>query len=142
MKKQLICLAISLSLFGCATAPEKIATTYVSPLQYANYDCDQIISELTRVGERASLLNGKLKKQASSDSVNMTVGMILFFPSLFFIDGDSAETTEYGRIKGEYEALQKVAIQKKCGVVIEPIPEPIIDVKDEVKSPSSVVGGT
>ena len=40
--------------------------------------------------------------------------MILFWPTLFFLDGDSSASVEYARLKGEREALEKVAIQKNC----------------------------
>ena len=57
------------------------------------------------------------KKEASNDSVQTTVGVILFFPALFFLEGgDGAQATEYQKLKGEYEALEKVAVQKKCNV--------------------------
>lgn len=44
------------------------------------------------------------------------VGLILFWPALFFIDGDGPEANEYARLKGEHEALQKASIEKKCGL--------------------------
>ena len=139
MKNTLLSVAISLTLLGCATSPDKIATTYVSPLQYANYDCDQIVAELARVGDKASQLNGELKDKASGDTAKMTVGLILFFPSLFFLDGNSPQSAEYGKLKGEYEALQKVAIEKKCNITVKPIaPLPKLN---EVKATQNPLGG-
>ena len=41
-------------------------------------------------------------------------GLILFWPALFFIGGTKEQEAEYARLKGEYEALDKVAIQKNC----------------------------
>ena len=35
-------LSAMLSLYGCATASKDLTPTYVSPLQYQSYDCDQI----------------------------------------------------------------------------------------------------
>jgi hypothetical protein len=139
MKNTLLSVAISLTLFGCATSPDKIAASYVSPLQYANYDCDQIIAELARVSDKSSQLNGELAKKASADTTKMTVGLILFFPSLFFLDGDSPQSTEYAKLKGEYEALQKVAIEKKCNVTVKPLaPLPNLN---EVKATQNPLGG-
>ncbi|MGH9425353.1 MAG: hypothetical protein ACRD2L_03485 [Terriglobia bacterium] len=56
----------------------------------------------------------------------MAVGLILFWPTLFFIDGTGPEAQEYGRLKGEYEALEKVSIQKECGYEFKELapPEP------------------
>lgn len=124
MKNTILTIAVSLALFGCQTAPNKIATAYVSPLQYSNYDCDQIAPELSRVGDKASQLHGELEKKASADTVKMTVGLLVLWPTLFFLDGDSSQNAEYAKIKGDYEALQKVAIEKKCNVTVKPIAPP------------------
>jgi len=115
--KYLSILCMGMLLAACATPPEKIAKAYVSPLQYKDYDCDQIAMETDRVSRRVQNLNTSLKKTASDDSAQMAVGMILFFPALFFLEGgDGAEAQEYARLKGESEALQTAAIQKKCMV--------------------------
>ena len=37
--------AIALVLGGCATASKDIATSYVSPMQYNQYDCEQLAAE-------------------------------------------------------------------------------------------------
>lgn len=141
MKKTLLALALSMALIGCATAPDKIAASYVSPLQYSNYDCDQISAELARVGSKANELNGALAKKASGDTAKTTIGMILFFPALFFLDGDSPQATEFARLKGEYEALQKVAIEKKCSVNTAPI-QPLKTKAEDIKpTQTGVVGG-
>jgi hypothetical protein len=139
MKNTILTIAISVALLGCQTAPNKIAAAYVSPLQYANYDCDQIVAELSRVSDKASQLNGELDKKASADTAKMTVGLILFWPTLFFLDGDSSQNAEYAKIKGDYEALQKVAIEKKCNAPIKPIaPLPKLN---EVKSNQKTIPG-
>jgi hypothetical protein len=36
-------IAAGLLLSGCATSSDKIATSYVSPMQYQSLDCDQLI---------------------------------------------------------------------------------------------------
>lgn len=48
----------------------------------------------------------------------MGVGLVLFWPALFFLAGDD-RSDELGRLKGEYEALETSAIQKKCDVAPE-----------------------
>jgi hypothetical protein len=103
-----------LILSGCATKPSKISAAYVSPLQYKNYDCEQLSNETERVTRRVTDLNASLQKKADGDNAKVAVGMILFFPTLFFTDGDGPEVAEYSRLKGEAEALQKTVIEKKC----------------------------
>lgn len=40
----------------------------------------------------------------------MGVGLVLFWPALFFLAGDD-QKEELARLKGEYEALEKASIQ-------------------------------
>lgn len=98
---------------GCAKNPERLGSAYVSPIQYHAYDCDQIIAEKTRVERRVGELTGKQAKASRNDKVAMGVGLVLFWPALFFLaGGDHAE--ELKRLKGEYEALEVAWIEKKC----------------------------
>ena len=55
----LIC-AIS---FGCATKPENIGASYVSPYKYKDYDEDQIIMEMDYLGQRVNELYFSLKRK-------------------------------------------------------------------------------
>jgi len=50
--KAIVAACAALSLAACATAPDKISASYVSPLQYQSYDCGQIRMELIRIGQR------------------------------------------------------------------------------------------
>jgi hypothetical protein len=44
------------------------------------------------------------------------VALVLFWPAAFFIKGDGPAAAELGRLKGEYEALERVSNQKRCGL--------------------------
>lgn len=124
MKKRLIAL-LTIALTGCATAPDKIQTAYVSPIQYKDYDCDQVAAESARVNRRATELHSSLKSTADNDGAQMAVGMILFWPALFFLEGgDGPEAAEYARLKGERDALEQVSVQKKCVVATVPSTTP------------------
>ena len=72
--------------------------------------------------------NFSLKKEASNDSAQMAIGLLLFWPALFFLEGgDGPEAAEYARLKGEYEALRTVAVQKKISFdKLPPSPEQLI----------------
>ena len=111
-----VCLAM-LWLFGCASNPDKIGATYVSPLKYKDYDCDQLASEMDNVSHRTSTLYQQLKKERNADNWQTGVGIVLFWPALFFLEGgDGPEAVEYAQLKGEYQALQEVGIQQKCTI--------------------------
>jgi len=115
MKKISAAVICAFVLTACASHPDKIASSYVSPIQYQSYDCQQIAAEMTRVSRRVSELYGHLDKTADNDAAQMGVGLILFWPTLFFLEGgDGPEAAEYARLKGEREALETTAIEKKC----------------------------
>lgn len=114
--KRFTCYGIICSMvLGCATAGKDIAATYVSPMQYSNYDCDQLRQELTRIHGRVNQLTGRLDEAASNDKTIMGVGMILFWPALFALGGTKQQEAELSRLKGEYEALQSASTNRKCG---------------------------
>lgn len=115
MKNLSITVAGLLALSACATQPEDIQTSYISPLQYQGYNCDQVAMELARVERRASEMQATLKKTANDDEGQMAIGLILFWPALFFLDGsDGPQAQEYARLKGERDALEQTAVAKSC----------------------------
>ncbi len=103
---------------GCATSSDKISSSYVSPLTYSNYDCDQIRMELMRVSAKVQEVAGSQNKQAKNDKIAMGVGLVLFWPALFFLAG-SDKKDELANLKGQYDALGTAAIEKKCPVANE-----------------------
>ncbi len=115
IKKVVFASLASSVVIGCSSSPDKIAAKYVSPLQYQPYDCEQVQMELMRVNRKVIEVTGVQQKEANSDAVAMGVGLVLFWPALFFLAGDDSEQ-ELGQLKGEYQALETVAIQKKCDV--------------------------
>ena len=106
------------TLIGCASSPEDISASYVSPMQYQDYNCNQIRQELSRVSRRVNQVAGHQADEAQGDAVATGVGMVIFWPALFFLIGDDKED-ELKRLKGEYEALEKAAIKKECNVADE-----------------------
>jgi hypothetical protein len=42
--------------------------------------------------------------------------IVVFWPAAFFIKGDGATAAELGRLKGEFEALEKAAIEQRCSL--------------------------
>lgn len=117
MKTKLI---ISVFAFGllasCATPPDKIEAAYVSPIQYESYTCEQIAAEAGRVSDRAAQALGIQQKKAQGDAVKVGVALVLFWPAALFVDGKGANESEVARLKGEMDTLEKVSIQKNCGI--------------------------
>ena len=103
-------------LAACATSPDKISTAYVSTLKYEAYNCRQIALEMDNVTRRTTQLYVNLEKAADTDAAQMGIGLILFWPTLFFLEGgDGPQAAEYAQLKGEFRALETVSVQKECG---------------------------
>ena len=45
----------------------------------------------------------------------MGVGLVLFWPALFFL-ATPDQKEELAQLKGDYDALQAVALQQRCGI--------------------------
>lgn len=119
MRKLVSALMISSFLVAsCAANPDKISPAYVSPIQYQSYNCNQIRQEMMRVSRHVNEITGKQQSQADGDAVALGVGLVLFWPALFFMIGKDKEE-ELARLKGEYDALEQTAIQKECDVAAE-----------------------
>ena len=134
MKKTIaIGLCLTTTLAACATNPNNIPATSVSPVQYNDYDCKQLAGELDRVSRKTNDLYASLKQTSANDTAQMAIGMVLFWPALFFLEGgDGPQATEYARLKGEWDAIEKVCIEKKCS---NPMPSrPFVPPKEEKKT--------
>jgi hypothetical protein len=120
MLARLIPFVITFSLVvvtGCSAAAKDISAKYVSPAQYASYDCEQIEQELIRVSGKVQEITGQLDDNRETDNITTTAGIILFWPALFFLGGTKEQEAEYAQLKGEYNALEQASIQKKCGLL-------------------------
>jgi hypothetical protein len=107
-------------LAGCASKSSDIAAAYISPLQYENLACRQLAEEAQRVSQRAAVAAGVQDDRATKDAVATTVGVIVFWPALFFIGGDRGNAAELARLKGEMEAIEQASVRKNCGIQFRP----------------------
>jgi hypothetical protein len=69
---------------------------------------------MVRVNSRVRTVSGQQDSAATADAVSMGVGLVLFWPALFFLAATDDQKHELGRLKGEYEALQRASTRKKC----------------------------
>ena len=69
---------------------------------------------MIRVSSKVKELTGKIDTSNENDKMITGAGIILFWPALFFLGGTKEQEAEYARLKGEYEALDRVAVQKNC----------------------------
>lgn len=78
--------------------------------------CQQLAAEAQLVANRAAAASTAQDKKASNDAVATGVGMVLFWPALFFIKGDGSQAAEVGRLKGEMQAIETANTAKNCGI--------------------------
>lgn len=125
--KPLLVVAIALLAGGCASSSNDIRAAYVSPMTYQNYSCQQLVTENERLQRELSSVAGAVDKKAHGDKVKMGVGLVLFWPTLFFLKGDGVEAQEYARLKGEHEAFDQAYTQKNCASVLagQQAPQPV-----------------
>ena len=109
-------MGLAVGLGGCATYSDKIAPSYVSPMQYESLNCNQLREEGSRVSGRAIQVMGAQDSQATRDSVVTGVSAVIFWPALFFIGGDKTTANEVARLKGEMEAIEAASVRKNCGI--------------------------
>ena len=131
--------AATIVLAGCASSPDKISAAYVSPLKYKDHDCDQLALEIEHVSYRVNTLYNALEKERNADNAQMGIGLVLFWPALFFLEGgDGPQATEYAQLKGEFNAIRKASIVKKCDISLIPEKlEELVEPDEEVKSEES-----
>lgn len=108
--------AACIMLAGCATSPKDIDATYVSPVTYQSYTCNQLAEEAQRVSARAAEVSGQQSKQATRDSVAVAAAVIVFWPALFFVGGNKTNAQELANLKGQMQAIQEVSNAKHCGI--------------------------
>lgn len=101
---------------GCATKSSEVAPSYVSPITYQSYTCQQLGEEAQRVSGRAAEAAGAEDEKRTKDQVATGVAIVVFWPAAFFVGGDGQMAAELARLKGQANAIEEASIQKKCGI--------------------------
>ena len=105
--KTLLTALIVLSLAACATNPDKIAAQHVSANDFDNLTCDQIQAEYARATSDLATLNKSMKSMHRTNVAAVTVGMILFWPALFFVKSKNQTNDQaLAELKGRHAALE------------------------------------
>ena len=108
--------AISAALAGCASSAADITPSYVSPVMYQSYTCQQLALEAQGVSARAAALSGAQDSQHTKDAVVTTAAVIVFWPAAFFVGGDKQTAAELAQMKGQMVAIEQASIAKKCNI--------------------------
>lgn len=107
---------------GCASQPEDISANHVSASEYREHSCQELADEAGALNSKGRDLYQSLDKEADNDAAQMAIGMVLFWPALFFLEGgDGADAEVYADLKGHMDAVQQVSREKKCKTTPKPI---------------------
>ena len=105
-------------LSGCAADTNQIRASYVSSYEYESYTCERLRGEAERVTRLAQEVGARVDDAAETDDVQMAAGMILFWPALFFLEGEeTADTQEYAELKGRMTAIEEASLRKDCKIL-------------------------
>ena len=113
MKTIAATLAITLTLAGCATAPDQIPAAYVSPTQFSGQTCAQLNTAAQHLNARLMTATGQQAQSASNDAAMTAVALVLFWPAAFWIGGND-QAPAIAQMRGEAEAIQSAATSRGC----------------------------
>ncbi len=105
--------AIALALAACSSSTENISASYVSPLKYDTYSCSQLGEEYARLQAKGREIFQEQDDKADNDAIATGVGLVLFWPALFFINSSDLEH-QVASLKGDLEAVEVSSIKKNC----------------------------
>jgi hypothetical protein len=113
MKKTIAAVAALAMLAACAQRPGKISATYVSPAIYDGYSCPQLLAERQVILVKVNEIAVDQANKAAGDAVAVGVG-VLFSPAYLLLAAGSDKESELASLKGNYDAVTKAALNKKC----------------------------
>ena len=116
-------LALGAALAGCASSSSDIAPSYVSPVAYQSYTCQQLALEAQAISTRAATLSGAQDKQRTNDGLATAAAVVIFWPAAFFVGGDKQTAAELANMKGQMVAVEQAAIAKKCNIQFQGKPQ-------------------
>jgi len=105
-----------LTLAGCASASSDIQASYISPLTYQQYSCQQLGMEAQAVASRAAIVAGAQDQKRTNDAIATTAAVIVFWPAAFLVGGNGQTAAELANLKGQMTAIEQASIQKKCNI--------------------------
>lgn len=114
-----VALAAMVLVAGCASKSENIQASYMSPMIYEPYNCQQLAQEGQRVSARAAEVAGVQDKNRQEDTIKTTVGVILFWPIILANEGDGQTAAELAQLKGQKKAIEEASVKKNCGIRFE-----------------------
>ena len=98
-----------ISLCGCANLPtptSQITGTYVSPVKYEKFDCEQLVAENNSLARRENQLVIAQEQRLKTSKVQA------FWYG--YGNGDGIEASELANVRGDKEAVLHAIEKKQC----------------------------
>jgi hypothetical protein len=113
-------IAASMALSACASSDPTNDPSYVSLVEYQNYSCKQITAEMNRISKRTDDAMEVRVQANKNDQTNAVLGAavtalaITQGYSLYSGSDRDDNAIQINRLKSQYDALERLAIQKNC----------------------------
>ena len=101
-------------LAGCATRSVDVRPRSADPASYAGWGCDRVHDEIDRVQQRAADVAYAVDSRAGNNMIALGLGVTVFWPALLAMRSDGIEAEQLAELKGRYEALRQVVLQRPC----------------------------
>lgn len=112
--KSLALSAVALLLSACASTSADVTPAEIEAAQFERFGCEQLEHERYRVHAQMVHLAGEIDRRSVGDRIAMGVGVVLFWPALFLIDGEGPRHDELARLKGEEQQLRDTMASRDC----------------------------
>lgn len=96
---------------GCASKPENVAAVPYPDSSYSALSCAEIRTERQRIEQEVLASADELRSARKKDQAKL----VLLPASLLIKDGDDEKAERLGRLKGQFESLERVSTLKDCG---------------------------
>ena len=115
MKKIILILTL-LTIFSCSTAQKSgdVSATRISVAPYLSMDCKSLATEQNSLLDQARALGAQVDAEYDSDKGLEVVTWVLFWPAVFWMDGNAESAAQLSSIKGQLEAVQEAQKINKC----------------------------
>ncbi|MBR1220149.1 hypothetical protein JQ557_19240 [Bradyrhizobium sp. U87765 SZCCT0131] len=107
---------VAMTVAGCASSSKEIQGTYISPVTYQNYTCQQLTMEAQALSSRAAIVSGAQDQKRTNDAIATTAAVVIFWPAAFLVGGDGQTAAELANLKGQMVAVEQASIMKKCAI--------------------------
>ena len=104
----------ALLLSACADRANSIDAAYVPSRAYMAHPCGALRAEKLRVEHAERELAYKQDKAADTDAWIVAGGVLLFWPALFLLEGDTGNEGSIARARGEGVAIVSAMNSKGC----------------------------